>query len=77
MKNELIWLDTEYIRNDITMQPVLVNDTLWYTLFDSHGYNHLFSTLKGLMDYVCYENNWGTGIQFDTEDDMIKYLEEI
>lgn len=37
-KNTLKWLDTEYCGTaDTTIQPVLVNDTILYTLYDNKG----------------------------------------
>ena len=76
MKNELKWLDTEYIRNDLTMQPVLVNGLLWYTIFDNHGYNLLFSTFLGLYEYLK-DGKHEEGNCFDTEEEMIEFLEEV
>lgn len=75
-KNELTWLETEYIRNDITVQPVLVNGVLWYTVFDNHGYNFLFDTFLGLYEYLK-DDKYEEGNCFETEDEMIKYLEEV
>ena len=76
MKNEIKWLETEYIRNDITFQPVLVNNRLWYTVFDNHGYSILFETF--LQAYKWMDGNGvGDGNCFDTEEEMIKYLEEV
>ena len=72
--NKLEWLETEYIRNDLTMQPVLVEGELWYTVFDNHGYNWLFDTFLGLYEYLtsgkCEEGNC-----FESEDEMVKYIE--
>ena len=69
------WLATEYVRNDITMQPVLVNGELWYTLFDRHEMNLMFDTFLGLYEYLtsgkCEEGNY-----FESEDKMIEYLEK-
>lgn len=77
MKNRLNWLETEYIRNDITMQPVLVDgDELWYTIFDNHGYNLLFDTFLGLYEYLK-DGKYEEGNCFETEKEMIKYLEEV
>ena len=74
--NELKWLDTEYMRADLTVQPVLVSGTLWYTVFDNHGYNLVFNTLLGLYEWLngngCEEGNC-----FETEDEMIEYLEGV
>ena len=75
-KNKLTWLETEYVRNDITFQPVLVNGTLWYTVFDNHGYHNVFSTMIGLHMYLNGDTD-GRSECFDTEDEMIKYLEEL
>ena len=75
-KNELTWFETEYIRNDITMQPVLVNKTLWYTVFDNHGYSIVFETFLGLYEWLR-DGNLEKGECFGTEDEMIKYLEEV
>lgn len=75
-KNELTWLETEYIRNDITMQPVLINnDKLLYTVFDNHGYNSVFDTILGLHKFLNGDTS-GRVECFETEDEMIKYLEE-
>ena len=39
MKNTLKWLEVEYCgKADESIQPVLVNDTLLYVLFDSIEY---------------------------------------
>jgi len=74
--NKLKWFATEYIRNDITMQPVLVKGELWYTLFDNHGTNLLFDTFLGLYEYltdgVCEEEDC-----FESEEKMIEYLENL
>ena len=75
-KNELTWLETEYFRNDITVQPVLVNGELWYTVFDNHGYNLLFDTFLGLYEYLK-DGKYEDGNCFETEAEMIKYLEEL
>lgn len=75
-KNELTWLETEYFRNDITFQPVLVNGELWYTVFDNHGYTMLFDTFLGLYEYLK-DGKHEEGNCFEDEDDMIKYLEEV
>jgi len=74
--NKLKWFETEYIRNDITMQPVLAKEEIWYTLFDNHGNNLLFDTFYGLYEYLtngtCEEGNC-----FESEEKMIEYLEKL
>lgn len=75
-KNELTWLETEYFRADFTVQPVLVNGKLWYTVFDNHGYNYLFDTFFGLYEYLRYGKQ-EEGNCFEDEEEMIKYLEEL
>ncbi len=78
MKNELTWLETEYIRNDITVQPVLVNDKLWYTAFDSHGYSLLFETILDLFKWLGGNFSGACNAEcFGTEKEMIEYLEEV
>ena len=74
--SKIKWLDTEYIRNDLTMQPVLVDETLWYTVFDSNGYNFLFSTFLGLYEFLVIGKHEDGNI-FESEEDMIKYLEKL
>ena len=74
--NERQWLETEYVRNDITVQPVLVNGELWYTVIDDHGYNFLFDTLLGLYEYLK-DGKYEEGNCFETEAEMIKYLEKV
>lgn len=75
-KNELTWLKTEYIRNDITMQPVLINnDKLLYAVFDNHGYNSVFDTIIGLHKFLDGDTS-GIVECFESEEEMIKYLEE-
>ena len=74
--SKIKWLDTEYIRNDLTVQPVLVDETLWYTVFDSNGYNFLFNTFLGLYKFLVM-GKYEDGNIFESEEDMIKYLEKL
>lgn len=49
IKNNVEWFDTEWCdRADETIQPVSVNGTLFYVLFDRRGYNYVFSTIYKL-----------------------------
>jgi hypothetical protein len=74
-KNTLKWLETEYCgRADETIQPVLVGDTLYYTLFDRHGFNYVFSTIYAVTRHLLGDVN-----QYEftcgSEEDLIEYLE--
>ena len=77
MANRLKWLDTEYCgRPDETIQPVMVDDTLYYTLFDRRGYHYVFPSIYRLYLHLEGEN---TQYDFtsDNEDEMIKYLAKL
>jgi len=74
-KTKLTWFDTEYCgRADITLQPVLANGTLYYTLFDNHGYNMVFTAIWQVFEYLQ-----GNSARFEfvceSESELIKYLE--
>lgn len=75
-KNKLTWLDTEYIKNDLTLQPVLVNKTILYTLFDTHGYNYVFYSVRQVMDYLNDGKQEYAGT-FESEDEMVEFLKNI
>lgn len=78
MANRLKWLDTEYCgRPDETVQPVLVDDTLYYTLFDRRGYNYVFSTFYGLHLYLSGSDGQYYCFTSESEDEMIEYLENL
>lgn len=74
-KNTLRWLDTEYCGTaDTTIQPVLVNDTILYTLYDNKGFNYVFATI-----YAIHLHWSGLVNQYEftceSEEDLIEYLE--
>lgn len=74
-KNTLKWLDTEYCgRADETIQPVLVNDTILYTLYDNKGFNYVFSTI-----YAIHLHWSGLVNQYEftcgSEEELVEYLE--
>ena len=74
MKNQLEWYDTEYIRADETIQPVVVNEqTIYYTLFSRHGYNYVFDTILNLMKYLNDGEQTQIGL-FETEREMVEFL---
>ena len=76
-KNRLKWLDTEYFRADETLQPVLVNNnTIYYTLFNRHGYNYVFPSVWAVMEYAEKGTDSYLGT-FETEEEMIDYLKTI
>lgn len=77
MKNSLKWFETEYCgRADETIQPVQVNETLFYTLFDLNGFTYVFASIYSLCQHMRGEIN-----QYEftcgNEDDLIEYLEEL
>lgn len=74
-KNTLKWLDTEYCGTaDTTIQPVLVNGTVLYTLFDKNGNNLVFTTIYAIHLYWSgFVNQYEFACQ--NEEDLIKYLE--
>lgn len=48
-KNEIKWLETEYCGgSDETVQPVLVNGRIYYSLRDKRGNHYLFATVYEL-----------------------------
>jgi hypothetical protein len=75
MKNKLKWLDTEYCdRADETIQPVLVNDTLLYTLFDRRGYNYVFETIYAVhLFFSGFDKTYS--FTCETEEELVEYLE--
>ena len=72
-KTKLTWFETEYIRNDATVQPVLVDGVLLYTLYEI-GYNYLFCSILELMQYI-YGGERTYIETFETEDELVSYLE--
>ena len=76
MRNKLKWLDTEYCGNaDETIQPVLVNGTLLYTMFDRRGFNYVFTTVHAIHLHwsgVCDQYEFTC----ESEEDLVGYLEE-
>lgn len=73
---KLIWFDTEYLRSDLTIQPVVVRgeiDTLLYTMFDCRGYQYVFGSIRELMEYV-YEGKNTYMVTFETEAELLVYL---
>ena len=74
MKNELKWYNTEYIKGDTTIQPVIVNDdTLLFTLLDGRGYHYLFTAIIDLMEYLNGGERTYTAV-FETERELINFL---
>ena len=74
-KTKLKWLDTEYCgRPDETIQPVLVGDVLYYTLFDRQGFNYVFSSIYAVIRHLLGDVN-----QYEftcaSEEILIEYLE--
>lgn len=74
-KNTLKWLETEYCGTpDTAIQPVLVNDTIMYVLFDHHGFNYVFDTI-----YKIHLHWSGFANQYEftcgSEEDLTEYLE--
>ena len=74
-KNTLKWFDTEYCGTaDTTIQPVLVNDSVLYVLFDNKGFNYVFTTI-----YAIHLHWSGLVNQYvftcGSEEDLIEYLE--
>ena len=59
-KNKLKWLDTEYCGTaDTTIQPVLVNNTILYTLYDNKGFNYVFTTIYTIhLHWSGYVNQY-------------------
>ena len=74
-KNTLKWLDTEYCGTaDTTIQPVLVNDTILYTLYDNKGFNYVFTTIYAIhLHWSGYANQYE--FTCGSEEDLIEYLE--
>lgn len=75
MKNELKWFDVEYCGDgDENIQPVLVNDTILYVLYDKKGTNYVFATV-----YAIHLHWSGLVNQYEftcgSEEDLIEYLE--
>ena len=75
MKNKIKWLDCEYFRPDETVQPVLVDDFLLYTLFDPHGYSYVFETIRNFIDYMEYGKDCGNIARFNTVKQLEKFVE--
>ncbi len=76
MKNRIKWLDVEYCdRSDETVQPVLINDTAYYVLFDRRGYNYVFATI---WQVHLFWSGFAGQYMFttDNEKELVKYLEE-
>ena len=74
-KTKLKWFETEYCgRADETIQPVLVGDTLYYTLFDRHGFNYVFTSIYAVIRHLLGDAN-----QYEFtcgyEKELIEYLE--
>ena len=77
MANNIMWLDTEYCgRADETIQLVLVDGVLFYTLFDRHGYQKVFKSFYSLYKHL---NGEASTPDFESEDEveMINYLENL
>lgn len=75
--NTIFWFETEYLANDVTVQPVLINnDSLLYTLFDNKGYNYIFNSIRELCEYV-YGGQRTYLETFATEQDMVDYLKNM
>lgn len=75
--NDIQWLETEYLANDVTVQPVLINGgSLLYTLFDNKGYNYIFNSICDLWGYV-YGGQRTYFETFATEQDMVDYLKNM
>lgn len=73
-KNKLKWLDTEYIRADLTIQPVLLNeDYLLYTMLDRKGYNYVFVSIYDVVRHLNGASNAYIET-FETEAEMIDWL---
>lgn len=75
MKNELKWLDVEYCGDgDENIQPVLVNDTILYVLYDRKGNNYVFTTI-----YAIHLHWSGLVNQYEftcgSEEELVEYLE--
>ena len=76
-KTKLQWLETEYCGSaDETIQPVLVNGVLFYTMFDRHGFNYVFPSI-----YAIHLHLSGVSNQYiftcGSEKDLIEYLEKM
>lgn len=76
-KNEIQWLDTEWCdRADETIQPVLVNGTVYYTMYDRRGYNYVFSTIWKI--HLFWSGIDGQYLfTCETEEELTEYLEQI
>lgn len=74
-KNTLKWLETEYCGTaDATIQPVLVNGIILYTLFDNKGFNYVFTTIYAIhLHWLGYVNQYE--FTCGSEEDLIEYLE--
>lgn len=77
VKNDIDWFDTEWCdRADETIQPVSVNGTLLYVLFDRRGYNYVFLTIYKLHLFFSGIDNTYM-FTCDNEEELNKFLSEL
>ena len=77
VKNYIDLIDTEWCdRADETIQPVSVNGTLFYVLFDRRGYNYVFSTIYKLHVFFSGIDNTYM-FTCDNEEELNKFLSEL
>ena len=73
-KNKLKFFDTEYLNTEQTLQPVAVEENLYYTVYEKSGKNYVFSSFFAVMQFLK------DGIDsymksFDTEAEMNDFLD--
>ena len=72
-KNELQFFDMEYLNGEQTLQPVRVEEHIYYILYES-GKKYVFSSIFALLQYM--NDDTDSYMQsFDTEEEMNEYLE--
>lgn len=71
------WLDTEYCGSaDETVQPVLINGSVWYTYYSSHGYQYLFATIYQLHLHWSGVSNQYFAV-CETEEELNALIEKL
>ncbi len=73
MANKLKWLDIEAGGANVSVQPVLVGEDLFYVLFDATGMNYVFYSIYALhLHWSGVENCYC--FSCGSEDELVEYL---